>query len=38
MIRCVRGEMVSVVGNGHELKSWTRLFAFQIELINLGKV
>ena len=32
--------MVIVVGNGrrHEFKSWTRLIAFHIVLIPLGKV
>ena len=35
--RCV---MVIVVGNGHDdkFKSWTRLIAFHIALIPLGKV
>ena len=33
-----RGVMVIVVGNGHEFKSWTRLIAFHIALIPLGKV
>ena len=29
---------VIVVGNGHEFKSWTRLIAFHVALITLGKV
>ena len=36
-----RGVMVIVVGNGHgghEFKSWTRLIAFHIATIPLGKV
>ena len=33
-----RGVMVIVVGDGHEFKSWTRLIAFHIALIPLGKV
>ena len=34
-----RGVMVIVVGNGHsDTKSWTRLIAFHIALIPLGKV
>ena len=33
-----RGVMVIVVENGHEFKSWTRLIAFHIALIPLGKV
>ena len=33
-----RGEMVIVVGRRHEFKSWTRLIAFHIVLIPLGKV
>ena len=36
-----RGVMVIVVGNGHganKFKSWTRLIAFHIALIPLGKV
>ena len=33
-----RGVMVIIVGNGHEFKSWTRLIAFHIALIPLGKV
>ena len=36
-----RGVMVIVVENGprrHEFKSWTRLIAFPIALIPLGKV
>ena len=36
-----RGVMVIVVGNGHrqhEFKSWTRLIAFHIAQIPLGKV
>ena len=36
-----RGVMVIVVGNGHgdtRSKSWTKLIAFHIELIPLGKV
>ena len=32
-----RGVMVIVAGNGH-VKSWTRLIAFHIALIPLGKV
>ena len=32
------GVMVIVVGNGHEFKFWTRLIAFHIALIPLGKV
>ena len=37
---CVHGVMVIVVGNVHgdEFKSWTRLIAFHIALIPLGKV
>ena len=37
----VHGVMVIVVGNGHDdtiSKSWTRLIAFHIALIPLGKV
>ena len=33
-----RSVMVIVVGNGHEFKSWTRLCAFHIALIPLGKI
>ena len=33
-----RGVMVIVVGNGHGHKSWTKLIAFHIVLIPLGKV
>ena len=33
-----RGVMVIVVENGHGDKSWTRLIAFHIALIPLGKV
>ena len=36
-----RGVMVIVVGEGtrrHEFKSWTRLIAFHVALISLGKV
>ena len=36
-----RGGMIIVVGNGHgdtSSKSWTRLIAFHIALIPLGKV
>ena len=32
------GLMVIVVENRHEFKSWTRLIAFHIALIPLGKV
>ena len=32
-----RGVMVIIVGNGHEFKTWTRLIAFHIALIPLGK-
>ena len=35
------GIMVIIIGNGtrwHEFKSWTRLIAFHIALITLGKV
>ena len=38
LIGGARGVMVIVVGNGHEFKSWTRLIAFHIALIPLGKV
>ena len=40
-LEVARGVMVIVVGNGHdghEFKSWTRLTAFYIALIPLGKV
>ena len=39
-IRGAHGVMVIVVGNGHgdTFKSWTRLIAFHIALIPLGKV
>ena len=36
-----RGVVVIIVGNGtrrHEFKSWTRLIAFHMALIPLGKV
>ena len=33
-----RGVMVIIIGNGHKFKSWTRLIAFHIALIPLGKV
>ena len=45
MVRLFNGDahgvMVIVVGNGHgryEFKSWTRLIAFHIALIPLGKL
>ena len=38
LIGGARSVMVIVVGNGHEFKSWTRLIAFHIALIPLGKV
>ena len=38
ILRGARGIMVMVVGNGHEFKSWTRLVAFDIALIPLGKI
>ena len=31
------GVMVIVVGNGHEIKSWTRLIAFSHSTNTLGK-